>query len=115
MTKQIIRTVKAPAPPPSYSQGVVAAGLIFVAGQGPFDPTSGEVVGSTIQEQTAQCLRNLAAIFEAERSSMAKVVSATFILADEADFSASTKSGASGFRASRQPVRVPSYPSAPGA
>ena len=87
MTKQIIRTVKAPAPPPSYSQGVVAAGLIFVAGQGPFDPTSGEVVGSTIQEQTAQCLRNVAAILEAEGSSMAKVVSATFMLANEADFS----------------------------
>ena len=87
MTKQIIRTVNAPAPPPSYSQGVVAAGLIFVAGQGPFDPASGEVVGSTIQEQTAQCLRNVAAILEAGGSSMAKVVSATFILADEADFS----------------------------
>ncbi|MGH8795770.1 MAG: RidA family protein [Caldimonas sp.] len=86
MPKHIIRTSNAPASPPSYSQGVVAAGLVFVSGQGPFDPASGEVVGTTIQEQTAQCLRNVAAILEACGSSMAKVVSATFILADEADF-----------------------------
>jgi 2-iminobutanoate/2-iminopropanoate deaminase len=86
MPKRIVKTSKAPASPPSYSQGVVAAGLVFVSGQGPFDPASGEVVGATIQEQTAQCLRNVAAILEACGSSMAKVVSATFILADEADF-----------------------------
>jgi 2-iminobutanoate/2-iminopropanoate deaminase len=86
MPKQIIKTDKAPTSPPSYSQGVLAAGLIFVSGQGPFDPGSGEVVGSTIQEQTAQCLRNVAAILEAAGSSLAKVASATFILAEEVDF-----------------------------
>jgi 2-iminobutanoate/2-iminopropanoate deaminase len=86
MTKRIIKTDRAPASPPSYSQGVLAAGLVFVSGQGPFDPSSGEVAGSTIQEQTAQCLRNVAAILEAAGSSLAKVVSATFILAEEADF-----------------------------
>jgi 2-iminobutanoate/2-iminopropanoate deaminase len=84
--KQIIKTDKAPAAPPAYSQGVLAAGLVFVSGQGPFDPVSGEVVGTTIQEQTAQCLRNVAAILEASGSSLAKVVSATFILAEEDDF-----------------------------
>ena len=86
MTKKIIKTKNAPAPPPSYSQGVVAAGLVFVSGQGPFDASSGEVIGTTIQEQTAQCLRNVQAILEAAGSSLAKVVSSTFILADEADF-----------------------------
>jgi 2-iminobutanoate/2-iminopropanoate deaminase len=86
MTKKIIKTKNAPAPPPSYSQGVVAAGLIFVSGQGPFDAASGEVIGNTIQEQTAQCLRNVQSILEAAGSSLAKVVSSTFILADEADF-----------------------------
>jgi 2-iminobutanoate/2-iminopropanoate deaminase len=86
MSRQIIRTDQAPTSPPSYSQGVRAAGLVFVSGQGPFDPGSGEVVGSTIQEQTAQCLRNVAAILGAAGSSMEKVVSATFILAEEADF-----------------------------
>ncbi len=86
MPKHIVATSRAPAAPPAYSQAVVAAGLVFVSGQGPFDPGSGEVVGTTIQEQTAQCLRNVSAILEAAGSALAKVVSATFILAEEADF-----------------------------
>ena len=53
--KQIIKTDKAPMSPPGYSQGVLAAGLAFVSGQGAIDPVSGEVVGTTIREQTAQC------------------------------------------------------------
>lgn len=86
MPRKIIKTSAAPASPSSYSQAVVAAGLIFVSGQGPFDPISGEVVGATIQEQTAQCLRNVTAILGASGSSIDKVVSATFILAEEQDF-----------------------------
>lgn len=86
MTKHIVKTTGAPTLPPAYSQAVVAAGLVFVSGQGPFDPGSGEVVGATIQEQTAQCLRNVTAILESAGSSLARVVSATFILAEEEDF-----------------------------
>jgi 2-iminobutanoate/2-iminopropanoate deaminase len=86
MSRKIIKTNGAPPPPPFYSQGVVAAGLVFVSGQGPFDPRSGEVVGTTIQEQTAQCLRNVSAILDAAGSSLGKVVGATFILAEDADF-----------------------------
>jgi 2-iminobutanoate/2-iminopropanoate deaminase len=85
MAKQIIHTDKAPVPLAGYSQAVKAAGLIFVAGQGPFD-TSGEVVGQTIQEHTRQCLRNIEAILQAAGSSLEKAVSATFILAEESDF-----------------------------
>ena len=85
MPREIIRTERAPQAP-SYSQAVRAAGLVFVSGQGPFDPASGDVRGDTIQEQTAQCLRNVSAILEAAGSSLAQVVSATFILAEEADF-----------------------------
>jgi 2-iminobutanoate/2-iminopropanoate deaminase len=86
MSKQIVKTHEAPISP-SYSQGVIAAGLVFVSGQGPFDPSSGEVVGTTIQEQTAQCLRNVSAILVAAGSSLEKVVSATVIIAEEVDFS----------------------------
>ena len=85
MPRDIIRTERAPRAP-SYSQAVRAGGLVFVSGQGPFDPASGEVVGETIQEQTAQCLRNVSAILEAAGSSLAQAVSATFILAEESDF-----------------------------
>jgi 2-iminobutanoate/2-iminopropanoate deaminase len=86
MTRQIIHTDKAPVPLAGYSQAVKAAGLIFVAGQGPFDAVSGEVVGQTIQEHTRQCLRNIQAILQAAGSSLDKAVSATFILAEESDF-----------------------------
>jgi len=82
----IIRTPDAPRPPAAYSQAVRAAGLIFVSGQGPFDPVTGKVVGLTIQEQTRQCLVNVQAILVAGGSAMDKVVSATFILAEEDDF-----------------------------
>ena len=83
--KEIIRTNEAPHSP-AYSQAVKSAGLIFVAGQGPFDPVTGEVVGSTVQEQTRQCLQNVEAILKAAGSSIDQVVSATFILADPKDF-----------------------------
>lgn len=86
MAKQIIHTDKAPKSLAGYSQAVKAAGLVFVAGQGPFDPATGNLVGETIQEQTRQCLKNVQAILEAAGSSMDKAVSATFILLEESDF-----------------------------
>jgi len=85
MPREIIRTDRAPKTP-SYSQAVKAGGLVFVAGQGPFDPVTGEVTGESIQEQTRQCLRNVSAILAAAGSALTKVVSATFILAEESDF-----------------------------
>lgn len=86
MPKQIIHTDDAPKAPAAYSQAVKAAGLVFVSGQGPFDPATGDVAGETIQEQTRQCLRNVEAILKAAGSSLHQVVSATFILADERDY-----------------------------
>ena len=86
MAKQIIHTDKAPKSLAGYSQAVKAAGLIFVSGQGPFDPTTSDVAGPTIQEQTRQCLKNIQMILEAAGSSMESVVSATFILLEESDF-----------------------------
>ena len=87
---RIISTDKAPkgsaAGPYPYSQAVVAAGLIFVSGQGPIDPATGQVVGDTIQEQTRQALRNVQAILEAAGSSMERVVNATVVLSEPADF-----------------------------
>ena len=86
MAKQIIFTEQAPKPPPYFSQAVKSGGFVFVAGQGPFDPVTGQVVGTTIQEQAAQSFRNVSAILAAAGSSLPKVVSATFILAEESDF-----------------------------
>ena len=86
MAKEIIHTENAPKALAGYSQAVKSGGFIFVAGQGPFDPATGNLAGESIQEQTGQCLRNVEAILQTAGSSMDKVVSATFILAEEADF-----------------------------
>jgi 2-iminobutanoate/2-iminopropanoate deaminase len=86
MSRQIIFTPKAAMPPATYSQAVRAAGLIFVSGTAPYDPQSGALVGTTIQEQTHQCLKNIAAILEAAGSSLDKIASVTVVLADEQDF-----------------------------
>lgn len=86
MPRQIVFTSNAAKPPATYSQAVKAAGLVFVSGTAPQDPETGAIKGTTIQEQTRQCLTNIAAILEAAGSSMDKIVSVTIILADESDF-----------------------------
>ena len=113
MSREIVRTDEAPQPPPSYSQAVKAGGLIFVAGQGPFDPVTGEVPGESIQEQTRQCLRNVSAILAAAGSSLAKVVSATFILAEESDFAGMNEEWVKWFPVdppARQGAKIPVRP-----
>jgi len=86
MPRQIVSTSKAPKPPATYSQAVKAAGLVFVSGTSPHDPATGTITATTIQEQTRQCLANIAAILEEAGSSLDKIVSATIVLADEDDF-----------------------------
>ncbi len=86
MPRQIVATSNAAKPPATYSQAVKAAGLVFVSGTAPHDPVSGAITGTTIQEQTRQCLTNIAAILGAAGSSLDKIVSATVVLAEEDDF-----------------------------
>jgi 2-iminobutanoate/2-iminopropanoate deaminase len=86
MAKVVVYTEDAPKSLAGYSQAVKAGGLVFVSGQGPFHPKTGELVGATIQEQTGQCLRNIEAILGAAGSSLDRAVSATWILGEEGDF-----------------------------
>jgi 2-iminobutanoate/2-iminopropanoate deaminase len=86
VARQIVFTPKAAKPPPTYSQAVKAAGLIFVSGTAPADPATGAIKGTTIQEQTRQCMANIQAILEEAGSSLSKIVSVTVVLADEDDF-----------------------------
>jgi 2-iminobutanoate/2-iminopropanoate deaminase len=86
MPRQIVFTSNAAKPPATYSQAVKAAGLVFVSGTAPQDPETGAIKGTTIQEQTRQCLTNISAILAAAGSSLDKIVSVTIILADESDF-----------------------------
>ena len=110
MAREIIRTPNAPSPPPTYSQAVRAAGLVFVSGTGPHDPASGRIIGDTIQEQTRQCLKNVSAILEAAGSSLDRVVSATVILLEETDFAGMNEEWIKWFPASppaRQGAKLP--------
>jgi 2-iminobutanoate/2-iminopropanoate deaminase len=114
MARQIIFTPKAARPPATYSQAVKAAGLVFVSGTAPTDPASGSIKGTTIQEQTRQCLTNIAAILAEAGSSMDKIVSATVVLADEDDFAGMNEEWLRWFPANpparqgaKLPVRVP--------
>lgn len=114
MPRQIVRTPNAPKPPPTYSQAVKAAGLVFVSGTGPYDPASGAVTGDTIQEQVRQCLKNIEAILESAGSSLAKIVSATVILLEETDFAGMNEEWVKWFpvdpparQAAKLPVRIP--------
>ncbi|MEO6185650.1 MAG: RidA family protein [Steroidobacteraceae bacterium] len=114
MARKIVFTPKAGKPPATYSQAVKAAGLVFVSGTGPMDPQTGVIKGTTIQEQTAQCLTNIGAILEEAGSSMEKIVSATVILADEDDFAGMNEEWLRWFpsnpparQGAKLPVRVP--------
>lgn len=87
MAKQQILTDKAATPVGPYSQGLRVGDFVFVAGQGPLDPATGEVVGETIEEQTTRTLENIKAILEAAGASMADVVKSTVHLSDLSLFS----------------------------
>lgn len=114
MARNIVFTPNAAAPPPAYSQAVRAAGLVFVSGTAPTDPTTGAITGTTIQEQTRQCLANIQAILEAAGSSLDKLVSATIVLADEDDFAGMNEEWLRWFpsnpparQGAKLPVRIP--------
>jgi 2-iminobutanoate/2-iminopropanoate deaminase len=114
MARQIVYTPKAAKPPVVYSQAVKAAGLVFVSGTAPTDPATGVLKGTTIQEQTNQCLVNIQAILEEAGSSMDKIVSATVILTEEDDFPGMNEEWLKWFptnpparQGAKIPVRVP--------
>jgi 2-iminobutanoate/2-iminopropanoate deaminase len=114
MSRQIVRTTAAPPSPPTYSQAVIAAGLVFVSGTGPVDPATGKIEGDTIQEQTRQCLTNISAILKAAGSSLDKVASATVILLEEEDFAGMNEEWLEWFptnpparQGAKLPVRMP--------
>ena len=84
--KEIISTEKAPAAIGPYSQAVKAGNLLFISGQIPVDPATGEVVEATIQAQTAQSLTNLKAILAHAGGTMGHVVKTTVFLSDMENF-----------------------------
>jgi 2-iminobutanoate/2-iminopropanoate deaminase len=83
-----VQTEHAPAAIGPYSQAIRAGGFVFVSGQIPIDPQTGEFVSGGVAEQTERVLKNLTAVLEASGSSLEKVVKTTVFLADMKDFGA---------------------------
>lgn len=84
--RQVIFSERAPAPIGPYSQAIRSGNLLFLSGQIPLSPDTGEVVGATAAEQAEQALRNLCAVLEAAGASPGNVVKTTVFLVDLADF-----------------------------
>lgn len=108
-----ISTANAPAAIGPYAQGNIAGGLLFASGQIPLDPETGEIVGSTIEEQTAQVMKNVAAILEAAGTDFDHVVKTTCFLNDMNDFAAFNAEYAKSFgevRPARSAVAVEKLP-----
>jgi len=86
MSKKTVKTSHAPAAIGPYSQAVTGAGLIFVSGQIPLVPGTGEISGTDIKEQTDRVMKNLDAVLTAGGSDLGRVLKTTIYLADMDDF-----------------------------
>lgn len=84
--KKMITSDKGPAPSGAYSPALRVGDFVFISGQGAMDPKTGEIVGKTIEEQTARTLENVKALVEAAGGSMADVVRCTVHLTDMNNF-----------------------------
>jgi 2-iminobutanoate/2-iminopropanoate deaminase len=103
-TKQVIATDQAPQAIGPYSQAIKANGFLFVSGQIPIDPATGNVVEGDVTKQTERVLKNLGAILAAAGSNMEQVVRSTVFLKNMSDFAAMNQVYATFFTA-HQPAR----------
>jgi 2-iminobutanoate/2-iminopropanoate deaminase len=88
MMREVIRTPDGPQPRGPYSQAIVADGFVFVAGQGPVNPSTNELELGDVGSETRRTLQNIRAILEAAGSSLGDVVRVGVFLADIKDFDA---------------------------
>jgi 2-iminobutanoate/2-iminopropanoate deaminase len=89
--KKMIQTDRAPQAIGPYSQAVEAGNTVYLSGQIPLDPATGQVVEGGIAEQAEQVMKNIGAVLEEAGCSYADVVKSTCLLADMADFPAFNK------------------------
>ena len=84
--RKIVSTDKAPAAIGPYSQANIFGDFVFTSGQDPLDPATGDIVGTTIEEQTRQVFKNMKAILETAGSSLDKVLKTTVFIKNMNDF-----------------------------
>ncbi|NER87511.1 RidA family protein [Moorena sp. SIO3A2] len=108
MTRNIIRTSNAPAPVGPYNQAIAVSGqMIFVAGQIPLDPSTGEIVGGNdVAKQTEQVMANVEAILVAAGAKIPDIVKTTVFLADMNDFATLNQIYAKYFNEEEAPARA---------
>lgn len=83
-----VKTKQAPAAIGPYSQGIIVDNFVFVSGQLPLDPATGNFVEGDIKEMTRQCIRNVEAILNEAKTGLDQVVKTTIFVADLAHFGA---------------------------
>jgi len=108
-----VATDDAPKAIGPYSQGVVANGFLYTAGQIALDPATGDIVSGDVKAQTDRVMRNLAAILQSAGTGLGRVVKTTVFLADMADFPAMNEVYAKHFgehRPARSTVAVRTLP-----
>jgi 2-iminobutanoate/2-iminopropanoate deaminase len=113
MRKRVIQTEKAPKAIGPYSQAIQAGDLIFLSGQIPINPLTGELVKGDIGRQTRQVLENIKAVLEADGLGMGDVVKTTIFLRDMAKFNEVNEAYGSYFPApppARSTVEVSNLP-----
>lgn len=113
MSKQIIQTNKVPAPIGPYSQAVIANGFLFASGQIAFDPSTGELVLSSIEAETKQVMENIKAILDEAKINFNHVVKTSIFLSSMDLFAAVNEVYGSYFSAdfpARETVAVKTLP-----
>lgn len=112
--RRTIATDKAPAAIGPYAQANIYGNMVFTSGQIPLDPASGEIIGTTIEDQTRQVLTNIKNLLEAAGSSMDKVLKTTVFIKNMDDFAKMNEIYAEffpkGFYPSRSAVEVARLP-----
>lgn len=103
--RKVIFTDKAPQPIGPYSQAVQCGSMLYLSGQIPVDPASGELVESDISLQTEQVFKNIVAVLEAEKVTLEHVVKTTVFLSDFVNFAKMNKIYGDYFGETNAPAR----------
>jgi 2-iminobutanoate/2-iminopropanoate deaminase len=105
--RSVVATPDAPAAIGPYSQAVKAGNFVFLSGQIPLDPQSGQMIGGDdVEAQAVQVMKNLEAVLKAANSSFAQVVKATIFLTDLGDFAIVNKIYGAHFEGVLPPARA---------
>ena len=107
MPIEAITSPAAPVGPGPYSPAIRVGELVFVSAQSPIDPSTHQIQGTTIEEQTRRVLDNIKALLEAADTSLDKVVKVNAYLADPADYDRFNEVYASHLTSSRSPPAPP--------